>query len=191
MRPKISIVLPIYGGMKNGEFFFWRAVNSIMDQTFKDYELVITREGTMPENTNAGIRRSRGELIKILYQDDYLAHPDALKDIVESFKGHWLITAADNNPNPHYTQDIVSGNNRLGSPSALTILNQDPLFFDEDMTWMLDCDYYKRMYDKFGEPIILNKVGVNIGVGDHQMTHILTDGEKELELRLIKHKHEE
>ncbi len=48
--------------MLNGEFFLWRAVNSVMEQTFKDYEIVIVREGTMPVNTNAGIKKATGRV---------------------------------------------------------------------------------------------------------------------------------
>lgn len=186
---KVSIVIPFHW-MENWQFFMNRCLASIEKQSFKDYEVVLVKYSTMPVTTNRVIESAKGELIKVLYMDDYFAHEDALKDIVDNFKGHWLITATDNNPNPHYTQDIHTGNNRLGSPSALTIKNESPLMFDEDMTWMLDCDYYKRMYEKYGEPVILNKVNVNIGVGPHQMTNLLTAEEKELELRLIINKHE-
>src|SRR3990167_8201229 len=109
--PKVSIVLPIHN-MKNGAFFLWRCINSIMEQTFKNYEIVITKEGSMPVNTNAGIKKARGELIKILYLDDWFAHPNALKDIVDNFDydRHWLITGVDTNPSPYWTPDIHTGN---------------------------------------------------------------------------------
>lgn len=212
----ISIALPIHG-MDNAEFFLGRCLGSIAKQSFKDFVVVITdncdddrlekhlnglpfniqysrnsRKG-MAQNTNEAIKRSQGDLIKILYMDDYLAHEDALLDIYNNFKGHWLITATDNNPHPHYTDNIEKGNNRLGSPSALTILNgvEKPLLFDEEMTWLLDCDYYKRMHALYGEPVIVEKVGVVMGIGEHQMTQILTDGEKEIEELYMRHKYEE
>ncbi len=209
----ISIALPIHD-MERGEFFLSRCLDSIIDQNFEDFEVVITdnsdddklerlirtygmrirysknpRKG-MAQNTNEAIKKSKGDLIKILYMDDYLASDNALLDIFNKFHGHWLFTATDNNPHPRYTENIVTGNNHLGSPSALTILNSDPLLFDEEMTWLLDCDYYKRMYDIYGQPVIIEKVGVIIGVGDHQMTNILTNGEKEVEELYMKHKYE-
>ncbi len=210
---KISVALPIHN-MKRADYFLNRCLDSLLIQSFEDFEVVITdnspdnklekivktygmrinysmnpRKG-MAQNTNEAIKHSKGDLIKVLYMDDYLAHKDALKDIVEAFRGHWLVTATDNNKNPRYTEDIHTGNNRLGSPSALTIRNKDPLFFDEEMTWLLDCDYYKRMYEKYGEPAILKKAGVIMGVGKHQMTEILTDEEKLLEHRYMKNKYE-
>lgn len=210
--PKISIALPIHG-MDRAEFFLQKCLDSILDQTFEDYEVVIMdnsdddklehvartygmpiryslnpRKG-MAQNTNEAIRASRGELIKILYMDDLLAHKDALKDIVERFRGHWLISPANNNPKPRYTEDIHLGNNRLGSPSTLTILNEEPLLFDEEMTWLLDCDYYKRMHDRFGVPVILDKVGVKMGIHDGQLSHLLTQEEKDLEQRYMINKY--
>lgn len=189
IRPKLSVVIPIHN-MKGGAEFLWKTINILMEQTFQDFEIVITKQGTMPENTNAGIKRARGELIKILYLDDVLAHKDALKDIVDNFSGNWLITGADNNPYPYYTDDIEKGNNKLGSPSALTIKNEEPMLFDEKMTWLLDCDYYKRMYEKFGEPVILDGEHVKIGVGDHQVTHLLSDEAKTAEAVYLNKKNE-
>ncbi len=179
--PKLSIVLPIHN-MRGGAEFLWRNINSLMDQTFQDFEIVITREGTMPENTNAGIKRAKGELIKILYLDDYLAHPNALQDMVDAIGDReWLICGVDNNPNPYVTEDIEVGNNKLGSPTALMIRNDKPLLFDEKMTWLLDCDYYRRMMDIHGPPVILPGVHEILGIGDHQVSAILTDDEKKAE----------
>jgi glycosyltransferase involved in cell wall biosynthesis len=194
-RPKISIVVPIHD-MEGGDKFLWKLVNSLTYQTFQDFELIITKEGLMAENTNAGIKKARGELIKILYLDDHLAHPHVLEDIVDimdgdTFQGNeWMIIGADDNNTPKWTEDIETGNNKLGSPSALVIRNKDPLLFDERMSWMLDCDYYRRMYDKYGKPLILPGVHVVIGKGDHQVTNLLTNAEKSAEVSLIKQKYE-
>ena len=122
--------------------------------------------------------------------DDYFAHKNALKEIVDNFKGEWMITGCDTNPHPYWTDDIEKGNNHLGSPSVLTMKNGLNMYFDERMSWLLDCDFYKRMYEKFGPPKILDTINVKIGVGDHQMTHILTNEEKLSEHKLIKQKYE-
>lgn len=164
--------------MKNWPLFMERCLKSIEEQSFTNYEIVMVKVGKMAETTNACIKRANGELIKVLYLDDMLAHKDALRDIVENFKGDWMITGTDNNPYPYWTDDIGMGNNKLGSPSALTIRNDNPLMFDERMSWLLDCDYYKRMYDRYGEPEILDGTNVIIGIHDGQMTNILTDKDK-------------
>ena len=63
------------------------------------------------------------------------------------------------------------------------------LHFDERMSWLLDCDLYKRLYNSSGKPKILDGVNINIGVGDHQMTHVLTDEEKLAEHNLMQEKY--
>ena len=189
-NPKVSICVPIHD-MKKGEFFLWRLVNSLTSQTFKDWELIITKDGKMAENTNSGIKRARGKFIKILYLDDYFTTPYSLEDMVFMIDREWLICGASTNSSPYWTENIETGNNKLGSPSALMFKNhfEENLLFDETLSWLLDCDLYKRMYQKYGEPTILPGNRITIGEGDHQMTHILTDEEKSAEYNLIKQKH--
>lgn len=188
IRPTLSIVIPFHE-VKGGADFLWKTVHILSEQSFQDYELVLSKGGTISKSLNQGIKRSRGKLIKFLCLDDHLAHRDALKDIVESFKGDWLVTASDNCTLPHYTSDIHLGNNKLGSPSALTILNDNPLLFDENLTWLVDCDYYKRMYDLYGEPVFSYEVGVNIGIHENQLTNTLPDTIKNSEEEYMKKKY--
>ena len=169
----ISIAIPYYSKMKDADFFMKRCLKSIENQSYKDYEIVITEEGSASHNTNEAIKKSKGDLIKILCMDDYLAHGNSLKEIVDNFRGEWLISGCSNNPNPYYTGDIHQGNNKLGGLSAITIKNNNPLLFDESLFWLLDCEYYRRMYDKYGFPVILNGVNVIIGEGEHQATNML------------------
>lgn len=204
-RPKISVVIPIHKGMKNGDFFLWRSVQAIMEQSFKDYEIVIVQEGTMPVNSNAGLNKARGELIKILYLDDYLAHKDSLQVIVDNFgdDDEWLVTGClhqktdtkyietPHSPHlPYYTEDIHRGNNRLGSPSVVTLRNEGHLLFDENLSFLLDCDLYKRYYQKFGAPKLVNDLNVIIGIHDGQTSQTMPDSEKLKEFHYVLKKYE-
>lgn len=203
-NPRISIVIPIHASMKHGEFFLWRLTQSIMMQSFKDYEIVIVQEGSMPVNTNAGIRKAKGELIKILYMDDYFAHKDALKHIVEAFneKDVWLATGClhqhsspetleePHSPHlPSYAEDMHRGNNTIGSPSVITIRNTGHLLFDEKLSFFLDCDLYKRYHDKYGLPILLPDLNVVIGIGDHQTSSYMPVKEKQAEFTYMQKKY--
>lgn len=187
MRPKISVCVPIHD-MPNGDFFLWRLVQSLMMQSFKDYELVITKNGKMAENTNAAIHKARGEIVKILYLDDYLAHKDSLKVIVDSFgDSRWLTTGCvhddgkRNDLNPHlptYSQDIHTGHNTIGSPSVLAFRREGCLYFDETLSWLLDCDLYSRYNDAYGPPTLCDDLNVVVGIHEGQTSNLMSEKEK-------------
>jgi len=130
--------------------------------------------------------------------DDFLARENSLQDIVDTFKGNWLVTGCgQDNGNgkiikPHfpiYNKKLYLGKNTIGAPSVLTIKNDNPLLFDDQLTWLFDCDYYKRLYDKYGEPTILNKLNVIIGIGKHQLTNHLNKKIKKGEEKYMKEKY--
>lgn len=184
--------------MPNAAFFLRRLFHSLEIQTFQDYEIVVTKEtGSMAVNTNAAIKKSNGRLVKILYMDDYLSKPDSLEQMVARFNGGWLVTGCDHDNgetigNPHipsYNHEIHTGKNTIGSPSVLMFENDKPLLFDEFLSWTLDCDYYKRLYERYGPPTILEEPLVTLGIGTHQTTHRLTQDQKDREVYYTIAKH--
>ncbi len=193
---KLSVAIPIHN-MTNADSFLGRIMRSLEMQTFRDFEIVITKDGAIAENTNAAIKKCKGDIIKILYMDDYLAHPNSLLNLVKSFKGGWLATgcvhdAGDSNfLNPHLPscEGIFEGVNSIGSPSVVAIENKNPLFFDENMSWLLDVDYYKRLHDRYGSPTLLTDLDVVIGIHNGQMTNLLTKQEKEEEFNYFNKKY--
>lgn len=219
---KLSVAIPTHS-MKDGRYFMKRCLDSLWNQSFQDFEIVITDNSDdneiqevcdwyktgiryfknpvkgMAPNTNAAIKHSKGELIKVLYMDDFMAHDKALEKIVKHFHGEWLVTGCTHSITgqeffkdhlPQYSHTIHTGNNTIGSPSVLTIRNKHPLLFDEEMTWLLDCDYYKRMYEKYGEPTILKDINVVMGLHEGQMTNTMGDEIKLKEQKYIMKKYE-
>lgn len=196
---KISCVVPFHW-MKEWQFYLTRCLESIERQTYKDYEVILVKHSDMPTTSNRAMQAATGELIKVLYMDDFLAHDNALKEIAEHFPvdAQWLVTGClhqtrtgrPERPHyPQYTDDISTGNNCIGSPSVLTLRNDGKLLFDEKLSWLLDCDLYKRLHDTYGPPVLLSDLNVVIGQGDQQMTHILTDERKLSEHRYLNEKH--
>lgn len=219
---KLTVAIPTHD-MDSKDYFFRRCLDSLWNQSFQDFEIVVTdnseddrieeicdwyRTGIryfrnpnkgMAPNTNEAIMQSEGQIIKILYMDDYMAHDEALEMIVKRFRGEWLVSGCTHTINgedffkphlPHYSTDIVMGKNTIGSPSVMAIRNSDtPMLFDEQMTWLLDCDYYKRMYDAFGEPVILKDINVVMGIHDGQMTNRMGDARKLQEHQYISTKY--
>lgn len=202
-NPKVSICIPFHD-TPNTAFFLSRLLDSIDQQSFKDYEIVLTKQGSMPVNTNAAMGLAEGELIKIMYMDDYFAHPDALANMVKYFPkdGTWLATGClhqrsgdgmyedPHSPHiPEYTQDIETGNNRIGSPSVIMLRNEGKLLFDESLSFLLDCDLYKRYYSTYGHPRLLNTYDVIIGIHDGQVSNTMPLSEKNGEFKYMKEKY--
>jgi len=65
----ISVIVPY----KEDRGYLTQCLNSIKAQTYKDYELIEAQgHGTLPQNFNWGLRRARGEFIKMVQDDDWL-----------------------------------------------------------------------------------------------------------------------
>lgn len=195
--PRISICVPVHD-MENGSYFFKRLTDSLEKQTFKDFELIVTKEGKMAENTNAAIKQAKGEIIKILFMDDFFASSEALQHIQDSFKGGWLASGCVHTEDgvilkdphyPSYNHGIARGNNSIGSPSVVAFENKDPLLFDENLSWVLDCDLYTRLYNRYGYPTIINETDIAIGLGMHQTTNRMGNDEKLAEYRYLEKKY--
>ncbi len=209
----ISVCIPTYEMGGHGHVFLKQSLDILCHQTYKDFDVVISdhsqdnfieeackeyegkltihyvrnmeKRGSSSANINNAIRNATGQLIKILFQDDFLYHDNALADIVSSFnieKDHWLVTACIHSRDgkkfyrpfyPRYTANIHLGHNTISSPSVLTIKNDKPLLFNEDLIWLMDVEYYKRCYNAFGEPTILNTITVVNRTGAHQVSNIL------------------
>ncbi len=188
----LSIVVPIHT-TPNTDFFLNRCLDSVAKQSFKDYELLVVDNGKFGVNVNSGIQKAKGDLIKFLCMDDWLADNNSLQRIVDTFKEGWLISGCSDNPHPYWTNDIWAGNNKLGSPSCLTIQN-DPIYFidnphiyfDETLQFMVDVDYYMKLYKRYGLPTILDEINVGIGIHPDQMTHQIPDETKIKELLRMK-----
>lgn len=140
--------------------------------------------GSSSANLNYGLTKCKNKIIKILFQDDFLYSNESLELLSKFFdvkKDKWLVSTSEHSYNgqdfirtfvPKYNHNIHLGNNTISSPSVLTILNdEDKLFFDENLIWFMDCDYYKRCYLKFGEPKILPFITIVNRLSEYQVSN--------------------
>jgi glycosyltransferase involved in cell wall biosynthesis len=158
--------------------------------------------GSSSANINRGISLCSGKIIKILMQDDFFYLRSALTRTCSAFSEAneycaWLVTGNAFGPNgstigtrnPSWTHDLLNGNNRIGAPSVLSIKNEKPELFRNDLIWMMDCEYYYRMFRRFGLPIFLMEPHVFVATHPDQLTELISHERKKSEEAFIKTLH--
>jgi len=198
MQSKVSIAIP-YHDTPNTAFFLSRLLKSLSEQSFTNYEIVITKEGAFARNHNAAIMKSKGEIVQMMQIDDYFASPDSLQKIVDGFNNGavWQITACWHDDGtqigfphqPEWTDDIFTGNNRLGSVSTLSFLREKALMFEEPLTWLVDVDLYYRLYLKYGYPHLNTDLGLVINTRHGRLTDVIPSIDKQNEIQYLTRKY--
>ena len=158
--------------------------------------------GLSSYNANNAIKHCKGAIIKFLWFDDFLWDDYSLQFTYESFDSNtnWLVSACQHTKDdgktfyrlfaPRYNDQIYLGNNTISGPSVLSIRNtEDKIYFDDRLIWLMDVDYYKRLYDKYGMPKVLNKITVVNRDHPHQLSHIMDPKIKENEFYMMVGKH--
>jgi hypothetical protein len=148
------------------------------------------RKDSPSENTNNAIKMSDGELIKILCGDDLLYDKNSLQIIVDNFDDNtnWLFTSYVHSKNKieyyryytPYMNDNIFIVNTLGTPSALTIRNKRDIIdinnlFDRNLRFCYDCEGYYRLYKVYGNPKVINDIGMINYVHDNSVTSHTTE----------------
>lgn len=189
---KISIVVPT--AECDGKQFLPRCLDSIKNQTYQNYEVIVTKEGKVAHNMNQGIKKATGDIIKILCHDDYLNGPYALEQIASAWRGGWLVSGCvhdigDGNVydehHAGWNDHIHRGYNTIGGLSVLSFENKEPLLFTEGLDWAVDIDFYKRAFMRYGLPRFLVTNNVVIGYGSHQASFKLSEEQRKSEINLM------
>lgn len=209
--PKISICVPTWESNGYAEVFTVDLFESIKKQTFKDYEVCISDHstddtvleicekyadffeikyfrntddfGNGPANTNSAMEMAEGNIIKIMFQDDFFFSENALSLIDKKLSNSdkkWLVNGCNhfqqgvlyNEMTPRWNDDIIKGVNTISSPSVLAIKNEVKEQFDSSLKMMMDCDYYYNLYSTYGEPEILNDILITNRVHQNQISSL-------------------
>lgn len=192
---KVSVCIPTYAMQGQGINFLSVAIKSVaIQQEVEDIEIVVSdhsigdevkdlcssypnlnikyirnenNRGSSSANLNNALCHASGDIIKILFQDDYLHTPYSLKRVCEGFETpsvYWVVVGTVHTTDgryyynqiiPRYNDSMHLGVNTISSPSVLAIRNKDVLEFDENLIWLMDVDYYKRLFDKYGSPEVI------------------------------------
>ena len=203
---KLSIAVSTYECHGKGWLYLSELLNSIVKQSEKNIEVVVSDQSTDSKifdlcsfyskqidlkyvsghhlkrsnspNTNNAILNCSSDYIKIMFQDDFFVDDDALGRVKKAFESgaKWIVSGSLHcnsihflgRPKvPYYNFQILEGINTISSPSVLAYYGKE--LFDENLIMLMDCDIYKRLYDKYGEPYIIENLDVCNRVHENQL----------------------
>jgi hypothetical protein len=141
--------------------------------------------GNGPANTNNTIINADGDIIKIIFQDDFLYQDNALDLIVKEFEDkdcNWLVSGCNHTHDdgksfsnfmvPYWNDKIATGTNTISSPSVLSFRNDKPCLFDEELTMLMDCEMYYQLYIRYGLPKIITDCLITNRMHQHQISSL-------------------
>lgn len=160
--------------------------------------------GIISPNINNAMSICTGIWIKILFQDDFLYDENSLENQYNFIKYSddnlkWFMTKfyhSDDGINfyrlyyPVWNNNIWTGHNTMGCPSGMTLKNEDLIYFDNDLNWLMDCDYYQKMFIKHGEPSILDKITVVNRTWGARLTDTIPQSLKDKEFNMLKQRYD-
>jgi glycosyltransferase involved in cell wall biosynthesis len=196
---KMSIAIPTWETNGRGVEFLDDLLRTIEIQNFKDFEVVISdhsqnddilikcqefnckfdikyfknenNRGNSPANMNSAISKCSGEIIKIMFQDDFFYDDEALEKIYYALSDSnkmWLLNGTNHTSDhgnsfywdlyPEFNDKLLMGVNTISSPSVVAFKRQSEIIFDESLVYFMDVDYYYGMRKKYGDPIIYNDI---------------------------------
>jgi glycosyltransferase involved in cell wall biosynthesis len=230
--PFFSVAIPTWGIQGKGVEYLEHSFNILAQQSFTDYEVVISDHsedddiknlcnswssmmdikylrnsngrGKIAPNMNNAIEHSSGLFIKMLFQDDFLYDTDSLQIIADSIAENqdkdWFITACVHTDDcitmydrmtPYYHPRIYAGINTISCPSVLTVRNEQFLpLFDESLNWLVDVEYYKRLFDMYGDPVVIDTVCAVNRNAEVRTTNMITEKQKQEEIQRVIRKYE-
>jgi glycosyltransferase involved in cell wall biosynthesis len=220
---KISIAIPAWECHGRGIELLDDLLRTIEIQTFKDFQVVISdhcsdrflcdkigefvekfdikwiqnplNRGNSPANLNHALQYCHGEIVKIMFQDDFFYDDEALEKIYNSLidsEESWLLHGTNHTRDdghtfywdlyPKFNKDLLRGVNSISSPSVVAFKKDCTVKFDESLKYLMDVEYYYSMREKFGNPIFLEDVLVtNRFPHSHSITSNITNLEELLE----------
>ena len=110
----------------------------------------------------------------------------------------WLVSACTHtrdgnnlyhNFTPKWNHNIHLGVNTLSSPSVLTIKNVVSERFDESLIWLMDCDIYKKLYNKYGLPVFLMSINIVNRLWENRLSDTIPENIKQKEVNILKEKY--
>ena len=129
--PQVSVIIPCY----NHGAYLDEAVQSVLDQTFDDFEIIIVNDGSTDQDTNKILNNYNRQKTKVL-QTDNQGLPSARNNGIKISKGEYILPLdADDRIGKTYLEDAVQ---ILDTQPDIGIVYCDAEFFgDKTGKWEL------------------------------------------------------
>ena len=159
--------------------------------------------GSAAKNLNFAISKANGEYIKTIFQDDYFLTENALECMMDNIGDMgWGAVGTmhcneDDTENLHFPHSprwddpmrILSGVNTISGPSVIFFKN-DENYFDEDLCWLNDVEFYYRLFKKYGVPLLLDEKVVVQRLRGEGVSNVLESNIKKEESVYVLAKHD-
>lgn len=168
-------------------------VEQLCNEYYKKLNLKYFKNDTnlnTPENWNEGIRRATGRWIKLMHDDDWFSQPTSLQHFARAIeknsdcnfffsayanvyegtgkvqsmflKPFWKKALSKN-------ANILIADNVIGPPSVTLHTNNCNLWYDRNMKYVVDIDFYIRFLEKT-KTCYINEPLINVGINKAQVT---------------------
>jgi len=137
-----------------------------MVNQFKNSKYVSAKGFNIGENVNSAVDNASSNFVKLLFQDDFIITDYSLFAAVMRLslsRRSWHVSACNHFSEirqqfygyhrPRLSSTLLIGGNSLSSPSVVTFRRKRFVHLSDELTYLVDCDWYLRMSHSFGPPV--------------------------------------
>ena len=232
MEIKVSVVIPCYEYGGKGVRYLSDILRTISQQTIKEVEVIIPdhsvnmdieefcydnifdlniiyfrnedNRGDVASNKNLGMDLAKGEVVKMMYMDDYFYTNDALEKTYNALKNSdkmWLVCGTNHTRDngktfdtfimPRWNDNMLRarGNNTMSGVSVISYKNPMDVRWDSKTIMLLDVDFYYSLRSKYGDCIYLNDCMITQRVNKDALSSTISDEDVQKEFVYCREKH--
>lgn len=232
MEIKVSVVIPCYEYGGKGVRYLSDILRTISQQTIKEVEVIIPdhsvnmdieefcydnifdlniiyfrneeNRGDVASNKNLGMDLAKGEVVKMMYMDDYFYTNDALEKTYNTLMNSdkmWLVCGTNHTRDngktfdtfimPRWNDNMLRarGNNTMSGVSVISYKNPMDVRWDSKTIMLLDVDFYYSLRSKYGDCIYLNECMITQRVNKDALSSTISDEDVQKEFVYCREKH--